>query len=184
MSREQRRTPHRNNVLLARYPALHDTYREETAARRLGYTVYPNLHVRQANTELYFRSDEYVDAGPHMLKEPGLIGTLFEYCYPVKGSQHGEILSPIHFDEGSSFYRSIQTCELFETTISDWVAPGEAGEDPFEAIDSIIWVSRETWYPEGSDLSQVFLSPDPVKIDVAITLYIAPPGGWRQLDCR
>ncbi len=71
---------------------------------------------------------------------------------------------------------------LLSEECSDWVGlMASGGDNPFKVVDSIVWVTRETWYPEDTDFSGFHPSAKPTRLDVRITIYKEPKKGWRQL---
>lgn len=172
--------PRRTRQLLKQYPFLEDIYVSEVEAAPLGCEVWPVIAVKRADNDLMFRRADNVSGAGHYLADPerpDLIGTRYEYYYPV--SRSGQLGKIRHWPADETQY----VRDLFLSECRDWVESRDAltGEDPFDVVDGIVWVTRQDWYPAGSNLSRTFHGARPVRRNLWITLHREPRQGWRQL---
>jgi hypothetical protein len=183
MSRFQSKA--RIKQLLDEHPPLRQVYNEERAGYNYGRTrteVNFRITVQRGDARLLFSAGSNVDGDRSYIGSPdapGLKGDRFEYFYPVNHQgQIGEIRNWIESKAtGRRYVR-----DTFEWPMYDWKAQdSHFGDNAFDVIDSLIWVTREKWYDEGADLSHPIIKPVPGRVDVYITLFRSPKQGWRQL---
>jgi hypothetical protein len=150
----------------------------ESLAKIRGCEFSVIIKVKRGDPNLMFRQAEDVDGVRRSLcdpESPELKGVRLEYYRPInRDGQAGE---------GRSWqgWKDHYVRDLFTRDCYDWHG---AGENPFEVVDSIVWVVKETWYPEDIDLEDFDAREKPVRMNLWITIYKEPKKGWRELYHR
>ena len=145
-----------------------------------------SIRVQRADPNLMFRVAKNVDP-PNFLREPSdpeLTGSRTEYFYPINtdgvpGERREWSLNQV-FTWGQ-FVR-----DIFRSHITDWCSGPKfydlLGEDPFEVVGSIVWVSSTIWHRRLKDHNLMPIGEaEPVRAEIDITVYKAPKQGWRSL---
>lgn len=170
----RRQSPKRIRQLLAEHPylrVLHDP--EARTAEQLGYEYVPDIRIQRGDPNLMYRQADIVSGVGSSLADIDnrtIMGAQDEFFYPVN---YDGRLGLAHF----KYNRELYVRNMFMSKIGDWGTPA----NPFEAVESIVWVTRETWYPQGSDLSGHSGNVRPVRRNVWFTVYQQPRQGWREL---
>ena len=145
-----------------------------------------SIRVERADPNLMFRVAKNVDP-PVFLREvtdPELTGSRKEYFYPVNtdgvpGERHEWSLTT-----GFTWGQFVR--DIFRSHITDWCSDPSfddlLGEDPFEVVGSIVWVSSTIWHRTRKDHNLMPIGEvEPIRVNIDITVYRAPKQGWRSL---
>lgn len=133
-----------------------------------------SIRVERADPNLMFRipsdQDRYGSFIRHL--EKPWIGALKESFYAV--NRQGAPGKKRDLNHGPGNY----VRDLFNRSIRDWFS---SGQDPFETIQYIVWVSSTIWRVEEEETDFDNPSSKPVSVSVDITVFREPKEGWMRL---
>jgi hypothetical protein len=164
--------------LLREYPFLemiHGSYQSQ--CRSYGCEFNPTIKVKRGDPNLMFRQADDVDGISQWIGDPedsSVRGASYEFYRPV--NREGQLGSVHDWQK----YKDHYVRNLFSERCYDWCGTGVVGgEDPFEVVDSVVWVTEDRWLPaDAGDRAR------PVRINLRITIYKEPKKGWRELYRR
>ncbi|HVX23931.1 MAG TPA: hypothetical protein VG992_01145 [Candidatus Saccharimonadales bacterium] len=173
----QHQSPRRVQQLVRQYPFLEEVLRFERH-RSNGGEIRPVIRVKRGDADLLFQRADNIDGRRSYTwttEDRSLKGSRFEYYRPVsRTGETGGIRDWRAVREGGHDH---YVRDLFTHDFRDWGSTSSLGEDAFEVVGSIVWVTREEWYPESAEVGR----DEPVARDITITLYQEPRDGWRRL---
>jgi hypothetical protein len=171
----QVQSPKRFEQLLQQHPYLQEVVRREKDATPLGAEFLPEIRIKRGDADLLFRRADNVDGDRQNIldmEDHTVVGAREEYYIPLFGNgDTGNVrLWSGSFGRGH-FVRDVFHGNPYDNPAwDDYV-------DPYEVVNSIIWVTAEDWWhaddngrPSGLLRRRAF-----------ITVYQPPREGWRKL---
>lgn len=136
-----------------------------------------SIRVERADANLMFRipsdQDRYGSFIRHIDKP--WIGSVKESFYAVnRDGKPGRVRD---LRNGPGIY----VRDLFNRPIRDWNGDKLSWENPFEAIQCIVWVSSTIWRVEEEETDLSSPTSKPVSVSVDITVFREPKEGWMRL---
>lgn len=170
-------TSKKNQALLKQYPFLQEILTQTTASFDDVETTL-NIVVERGDANLLYRAannhwgENSSITSPHNRE---FQGKRLECYYPV--DTDGQLGSRRHWDERRQVHGTRFVKDVFEHSIRDW-QDTDLGENPYEVVDCIAWVTLVHLYSEEGYHSG---TQRPDKREVWITLYREPKQGWKRL---
>ncbi len=133
-----------------------------------------SIRVERADANLMFRIPSDQDCYGSFIRhlDKPWIGSLKESFYAV--NRQGEPGNKRDLKHGPGNY----VRDLFNRPIRDWLS---SGQDPFETIQYVVWVSSTIWRVEEEETDFDNPTSKPVSVSVDITVFREPKEGWMRL---